>query len=176
MNHGRIAMSAIPQELKATVKKMTRKAPNAGILAIGHLIGMPIQSMKVFGFTFYEDGYHIGYGGRDRGESDRIKGGQRGHDQPSQKKILKNWMRRDPRIIVDDVLQKILDNTEDHLFKSNAEETVRMRALKVLAGREGLIYRGDIFFANPKRATLLMGKGNAEIIGNDVTIEQMEAA
>src|SRR3990167_560454 len=86
VNRGRIPFECVPFSMIQKVKLHVRRAPNAGVIAVTHLLSMPIKSLYLTGFSFYEDGYYADYGGHPAGS---FRGGQAGHDQVSAKRYMK---------------------------------------------------------------------------------------
>ena len=61
----RIPLVCMSAEFKAALKRATGTNPNTGTLAIAHLLSLPIRSLHVTGFDFYQSAYQVGYGGFD---------------------------------------------------------------------------------------------------------------
>ena len=160
INRGRIPFECVPFSMIQQVKLQIRKAPNAGIMAITHLLSMPIKSLYLTGFGFYEHGYYTGYGGRNDAEALKMKGGQVGHDQHSQKMYIKTAIAlASIPVSMDAVMQEILAKTIptsqqlDQLKKIKTGEIVRLKAL--MTQRHGIdtVKAGD---------TMLRIKSDAE--------------
>src|SRR5690606_1272235 len=111
-----LPLISIDQGLKARVRQETRTNPNSGVLAIAHLLSMPIASLYVTGFDFYASAYGTGYGGFTAEQASKGGGdgvgyaawGQTGstreiHRQDGQKDYLAKLYRKEPRLAFDDV-------------------------------------------------------------------------
>jgi len=90
------------------IKRMVKKkSPNTGIMAIAHLIAMPIESLYVVGFDFYQSGVYEGYGDVREGEEAQMVN-SRWHDNQAQIEFLKEIYKSTNKLFPDDVLEAIL--------------------------------------------------------------------
>jgi CMP-N-acetylneuraminic acid synthetase len=109
-----VVMSA---EFKSGVRGPCGTNPNTGTLAIAHLLTMPIASLHVTGFDFYDSTYQVGYGGFSHARA--AKGGGTGnwglseqvpHDQRGQITYLAAI--NDPRLTWDRLAAECLGHVE----------------------------------------------------------------
>jgi 3-deoxy-manno-octulosonate cytidylyltransferase (CMP-KDO synthetase) len=91
-----------------------------GMVAVKHLLTMPIESLTITGCDFYMSGYGENYGGTDYRQWVKRKEGTIGptHDGPTQLRWLKTERQHDARLRFDDVL--------DQLAKSNVLPDMRV--------------------------------------------------
>ena len=109
INKGRISFEAVPALVRANVRRQVRRSPNAGAIALTHLLTLPLKSLHILGMHFYEYGYYEGYGGNKSGSHafpGNVSAG--GHDQPSHKLYVKRLVEGDERVTVDELMEKIL--------------------------------------------------------------------
>lgn len=118
---GGLPLVHVSQRFKEQVKRATRTNPNTGTIAIAHLLSLPVRSLYVTGFDFYETGYYPGYGGFDTAQAERGGGaghgyaawGQAGqtrviHQQEGQLEYLARLASEDPRLHFDETAQRRL--------------------------------------------------------------------
>lgn len=110
---GELPVVLMPQKLIARVRHGTHAIPNTGVLAIAHLLSLPIASLYVTGFSFYTHGggYRVGYGGFTAAEAAKGNGtGHWGqvktltevpHAQAGQMEFLRRLWREDRRLSFD---------------------------------------------------------------------------
>lgn len=108
--------------LRRRLKDATGTNPNTGVIAIAHLLGMPIQSLHVTGFDFYASGYATGMGGMTEEQAAKGVGGRGGwgqsprftvpHRQDGQKRYLAELYAREPRLSFDEVATEGLGLTK----------------------------------------------------------------
>src|SRR3990167_4396988 len=113
INKGRISFEAVPALVRANVRRQVRRSPNAGAIALTHLLTLPLKSLHILGMHFYEYGYYEGYGGNKSGSHafpGNISAG--GHDQPSHKAFVKRLIDGDDRVTVDELMEKILQEAQ----------------------------------------------------------------
>lgn len=99
------------------VEKQTRSAlmrevgtsPLVGMVAVKHLLTMPIESLTITGCDFYLSGYGKDYGGLDYRQWVKRTEGTIGptHDGPRQLRWLADQRQRDPRLNFDEELDRI---------------------------------------------------------------------
>jgi hypothetical protein len=112
INNNKINLECISKEFSKQVKlKIGSKTPNTGVLAIAHLLSMPIKSLTVVGFDFYNSGVADNYDGFKDGK-EAIGINEKRHDSKAQIKYLKQLHEeQSDRLILDDVML--------NLFKQN---------------------------------------------------------
>lgn len=151
---GDFPMLHVNIELIRQIRQHIRSVPNTGAVAIAHLLSLPIRSLYVTGFDFYETGYYAGYGGFT--EEQARRGGGEGHGyaawgQTSRSRVVhrqgeqKEWFRQlykqDRRLEFDEVASRLL-GVEERLpgitalvpMKGNSER-VPGKNLRKLAGK-----------------------------------------
>ena len=171
VNRGRIPFECVPFSTIQRVKLRVKKAPNAGLIAVTHLLNQPIKSLYLTGFSFYEDGYYVGYGGRDARASAAMRGGQAGHDQITAKAYMKDLLSATTvPVEVDETMKRILDRAlsirrqieEIHGLKNQALVTLKA----TMAQRFGAetIMPGDTMVRVKSEADILIRKGRAILI------------
>lgn len=99
--------------LRREIRDATGTNPNTGVVAIAHLLSLPIASLHVTGFDFYETGYASGTGGMSAEDSLLGAGGRGGwgksasmkvpHAQEGQMAYLRKLYQKDGRLIFDTV-------------------------------------------------------------------------
>jgi len=87
---------------------ISRKNPNTGLVAIMHLLSMPIKSLQVVGFDFYRSGVYTGYGEIRANESAAVVNSQ-WHDNQAQIEYLRKVKARESRLFFDEVLTEICE-------------------------------------------------------------------
>ena len=112
-------MSIIDQDLNNEIAKEIKCKPNTGFLAIYHLLSMNPKSLKVYGFSFYLDGFIPGQKSGVENEkkcteqefADMAFNSKR-HVQVDMWRYAKRTLVNDPRIRLDPVLKEILNMKE----------------------------------------------------------------
>jgi hypothetical protein len=171
VNKGRIPFECVQYSMIQKVRMHVRKAPNAGIIAITHLLSLPIRSLYLTGFSFYEDGYYVGYGGRDAKASAAMRGGQVGHDQVSAKSYIKRLLAASIiPIETDKTMERILDRTIDikeqieELHGIKANQLIELRATMAQRFGAETVMPGDTMIRLKHDADILIRKGRAVLI------------
>lgn len=84
-------------------------SPLVGMVAVKHLLTMPIESLTITGCDFYLSGYGKDYGGLDYRQWVKRTEGTIGptHDGPRQLRWLADQRQRDPRLNFDEELDRI---------------------------------------------------------------------
>lgn len=100
---------------KSVKAQIGSRLPNTGVLAISHLLLSKLKSLNVYGFDFYLSGVYDGYGDIKDKEIP-IEVNKRWHDIDAQLKYMRTLVKRDNRLIIDDTLKRVLDNSTE-LFK-----------------------------------------------------------
>lgn len=108
---GDLPLVLMDRQVREGVERACRTNPNTGILAIAHLLSLPIASLHVTGFDFYAAGYYGGYVGFTDAQAARGGGDGVGrpawgqtnsksivHEQSGQKAYLVDLYRRDARL------------------------------------------------------------------------------
>jgi hypothetical protein len=84
--------------------------PNSGICSIWHLLNMPTKEVYVTGFTFGRGGYHKGYCDSVSPESyEKSLANGPNHKQEPQRLYFKEWLKKEPRLKVDEPMRKIIE-------------------------------------------------------------------
>ncbi len=83
--------------------------PNTGLLAILDILRFNPGALYVTGVTFGRDGYYSGYNGQAPRSAVAVEYNSRWHLQAPQIKFLREVIKNNPAIRVDQTLQKILD-------------------------------------------------------------------
>lgn len=132
-NHGRVRrikpflgdlpLVHIPQVVKVRARRATKTIPNTGVLAIAHLLSLPIRSLHVTGFDFYTSPYFPGMAGFSDEQAARglFAYGSWGqspyenqpHKQQPQMVYLADLYRKDKRLTFDDVAKARLGLVDD---------------------------------------------------------------
>jgi hypothetical protein len=167
INRGRIPFECVPFSMIQSVKLRVRKAPNAGVIAVTHLLSMPIKSLYLTGFSFYEDGYYPGY----NETAGRIQGGQAGHDQVTSKAYMKALLASTTiPLEMDGAMAQIVGRSKEineQLLEIHAVkhlDIVKLRA--TMAQRHGAetIMPGDTMLKTRRDADILIRKGRAVLV------------
>ncbi|HEX9900066.1 MAG TPA: glycosyltransferase family 29 protein [Candidatus Methylomirabilis sp.] len=99
---GRLPFRTMPPRRYLRLYARLRGMPNAGVCAIRDLMGFALRGLYMTGFTFYAGGTEYYQGYRGRGMASQL------HDQAAQRNLVARWVRRDPRLRVDDPMREIL--------------------------------------------------------------------
>lgn len=168
VNRGRVPFECVPFSMLQKVKLKVRKAPNAGVVAVSHLLSQPIRSLYLTGFSFYQDGYYAGYGGHPKGA---FKGGQPGHDQNSAKACMKQLLASATvPITTDATMAQILERSLEikrqlaEIAPKKPSETVELRALMAMRFGQDTLMTGETFLRVRKEADILIRKGRAVLV------------
>lgn len=116
---GAVEPITMPPELISRLRKrFGGKAPNTGTIAIEHIMALPIRSLYVTGFDWYESGYAVGIGGFTPTQAEKGRGGfsawgqttrrNTPHPQAPQKAYMVELYRKDARLSFDEVAASIL--------------------------------------------------------------------
>ncbi len=89
------------------MRQAVKRSPNTGLVAIAHMLTSQLTELQIIGFDFYRSGVYPGYGDFRRGEEAQSVN-QHWHDTQSQVDYLRKVSTRDPRVKIDDTLNKIL--------------------------------------------------------------------
>lgn len=105
INKDTIRVECINREFSKSVKcQIKSKTPNTGVLAISHLLSLPIKSLTVVGFDFYNSGVADNYDGFKNGK-DAVGINEKRHDSKAQLEYLKKiYTEQNGRLILDDAL------------------------------------------------------------------------
>lgn len=171
INRGRIPFEAIPTSTRQAVRMQVRKSPNAGIIAITHMLDQPIKDLYLTGFGFYEYGYYTGYGGRDARQAKAMKGGQSGHDQNSQKAYVKRLLASTTiPVTMDETMRRILGNHQSPkdqmrtIAELPRDKVVKVTALMDLRHGADTVRCGDSFLVTKRDAEILISKHRAALL------------
>jgi hypothetical protein len=167
INRGRIPCECVPFSVVQRVRLHVRKAPNAGVVAITHLLSLPIKSLYLTGFSFYEDGYYAGYNPK----VPNIKGGQAGHDQTSAKAYLKELIASSAiPVEIDAVMQHVFDRTLavqkqlEELQRIGNDKVVELKATVTQRHGAETIVAGDTMLRIKRDADILIRKRRAVLV------------
>ena len=170
MNRGRMKFECIEFALRQSVSSRIRQSPNAGVMAITHLLSLPIKELYLTGFNFYQAGYYTGYGGRSAESAARIKTGT-GHDQHSQKSFIKDLISKAKiPVSMDETLSSILENHKNThtslklLQNLKDEDHVKLRALMAQRQNGQMVLIGDTMIRAKQDADILIRKGRAVMV------------
>lgn len=110
----------IEKNVRPALSRQMGTSALVGMVAVKHLLTMPIESLTITGCDFYMTGYGTNYGGSDYRQWVKRKEGTIGptHDGPTQLRWLKSEREHDARLHFDDVL--------DRLANSNTLPDMRM--------------------------------------------------
>lgn len=124
-------MPLIPvKKTQDKVRKNIKKAPNMGLIAIEHLLEMPIKSLYVLGFDFYETGYYPGYNNMKKKDALKAKNVTGAHDNTTQIKYLSKLVESEPRLIIDENLEKILNQEKIRQQKIKEESQQKLKNIR----------------------------------------------
>lgn len=99
----------IEKNVRPALTRQMGTSALVGMVAVKHLLTMPIESLTITGCDFYMSGYGANYGGVEYRQWVKRKEGTIGptHDGPTQLRWLKNEREHDARLIFDDVLDEL---------------------------------------------------------------------
>ena len=96
------------RELQAALQTL----PNTGIVAIAHLLSLPISELKLFGLTFFQEPYYEGYLGAGTKPEHWAKGSPRKiweHQLDVQYAYFLDNLMPDPRLLIDAHSQRVMN-------------------------------------------------------------------
>lgn len=114
-----IPLVVMPDGYVDKLRSKVRVLPSTGVIAIAHLLDHPIRSLFVTGFDFYQTGYYEGYGGFDKEQAEKGRGGKGlwgqqtwtnhvPHPQEPQMKFLAALYGQDKRLSFDEIASERL--------------------------------------------------------------------
>jgi len=105
---GNVDWIALHQSIYTKLKAcISSKNPNTGILAMYHLLKLPIQSLHIVGFDFYRSGVFSGYGDLREGECAEAVN-SRWHDTDAQLQYISRLNKQNAKLFLDSVLEGML--------------------------------------------------------------------
>jgi hypothetical protein len=106
--YNKVKWTAITYDLYSGIcASLKRKRPNTGIVAVTHLLSLPIQSLNIIGFDFYKSQVYEGYGDFMRGENAAMIN-MIWHDTQSQIIYMKILKKKHSNLYFDSVMEGIL--------------------------------------------------------------------